>query len=556
MQVDENYEAIYIASWQCYCTLDCLHVHSLMVTNQSTFKALGQRFGGGASLRGSSLPITCVCMRAWRSNEAVSAVPQSTRSLLERSHPKHGYVRACFDCVRRLATVQTPSAPSRVLFKLIITIMAEALGVASSLIAIFQVSGTIISLCYEYQQGVKEGPRDAARILQDVKSTQALVERLLQMVQEDKVSGKGYLPTLEKMNEADGPIPRCKTELKALKDRLAVPVSEWRRIGRRLLWPLLAKDVDKALKRLRGIRDIIEAGLSMDTSSLVMEIRDMMEASNISAKKRDILDWLKAPSQSFKHAELVSRREPGTAMWLLQGSPYMAWKDGGATSLWIHGIPGCGKSILCSAVVEDIKQTIGTNSRQAIVHFYFDFTDEQASTVHSLLRSLVSQILAQAETIPSAVDELASFRNWKNSDGLSVQELLSTFQRVHTEFDRIYFVVDALDECSNHEELLEVLIPILSWNLDGSHILLTSRAEATICAAFDTVDVQELPIHDTTTQRDIKTFVRSQLEHHKKLRKWPQSLKLEIETTLITGSNGMYVHTVNGLLFIATTDTP
>ncbi|KAF2218172.1 hypothetical protein BDZ85DRAFT_208628, partial [Elsinoe ampelina] len=60
--------------------------------------------------------------------------------------------------------------------------MADPLSITASLIAVVQISGTIISFCYEYSQGIKDAPRDVKRILQEVRSTRDTSERVLSMI--------------------------------------------------------------------------------------------------------------------------------------------------------------------------------------------------------------------------------------------------------------------------------------------------------------------------------------------------------------------------------------
>jgi ATP-dependent 26S proteasome regulatory subunit len=43
--------------------------------------------------------------------------------------------------------------------------------------------------------------------------------------------------------------------------------------------------------------------------------------------------------------------------------------------LWLYGEPGCGKTMLSSAVIESMAKHCRINTAQAVAYFYFAFTD-------------------------------------------------------------------------------------------------------------------------------------------------------------------------------------
>jgi hypothetical protein len=213
--------------------------------------------------------------------------------------------------------------------------MAEALGTASALIAIIQISGSIISLCYQYRQGIKDGPRDAQRILQNVLNVRDLIERVLQMSEDDTTAGPDYLPSLKKLEVADGIFSQCHAVLAELETLLSEPVSQWRQLRRRLIWPLKQDDVNKALSSLREVKSVIDLALTADASASIAEIRgttrelrerilDFQRSIELTEKQRfaAMREWLGAEDQTARHDLLIARREPGTLAWLLQGTIY------------------------------------------------------------------------------------------------------------------------------------------------------------------------------------------------------------------------------------------
>lgn len=86
----------------------------------------------------------------------------------------------------------------------------------------------------------------------------------------------------------------------------------------------------------------------------------------------------------------MSRHASG--MSLLRHSQYLAWESGSTRLLWVYGKAGCGKTILCSTAIEDIRTHCqkAINTGHAI--FYFSFSDNYKQTYQNLIVSLVVQL--------------------------------------------------------------------------------------------------------------------------------------------------------------------
>ena len=72
------------------------------------------------------------------------------------------------------------------------------------------------------------------------------------------------------------------------------------------------------------------------------------------SKREDILFWISSQPYPQHHEQTKKGLVRGTGQWLLQDPVFQNWKDGSTSSiLWLHGIPGSGKSKLASIVIED-----------------------------------------------------------------------------------------------------------------------------------------------------------------------------------------------------------
>ena len=122
-------------------------------------------------------------------------------------------------------------------------------------------------------------------------------------------------------------------------------------------------------------------------------------------------------------------------------------------------------------------------------------------------------------------------------------ELRQTLRGLVQEFDDTFIVVDALDECKEREQLLADIQEFIQWQLEGLHILVTSRREGDIKVTLDPlVKVnQNIDIQSEVVDKDIRVFVREVIQSAQGLRRWRNKpvVQDEIEKALTENANGM-----------------
>lgn len=65
------------------------------------------------------------------------------------------------------------------------------------------------------------------------------------------------------------------------------------------------------------------------------------------AERIQILEWLSPIPYMQHHVQAISDVLPGTGQWLLDHDDFLHWQHSESSSiLWLHGIPGSGKSKL------------------------------------------------------------------------------------------------------------------------------------------------------------------------------------------------------------------
>jgi hypothetical protein len=188
-----------------------------------------------------------------------------------------------------------------------------------------------------------------------------------------------------------------------------------------------------------------------------------------------------------------------------------------------------------SSIIEDLSRQSQVQKSTAIAYYYFDFNDEGKRDVDSLIRALLTQLLPQCPDDASCLTLLdaASSRS-PRIDTLSraLQSFIRTFKNIH-------IVIDALDECSEVEELMKFIEEICGWDLAQLHLLATSRQLPQIEEAIMGCASDHIYLRESRTRADIAMFIDHRLKTDQKFQKWPEDIREEIQNALSTGAGGM-----------------
>ena len=188
--------------------------------------------------------------------------------------------------------------------------------------------------------------------------------------------------------------------------------------------------------------------------------------------------------------------------------------------------------------MQDILKLCSDDSGSAIAYFYFDFQSREKQQCQNLLRSLITQFFDQATHIPEALGQLYSACQSNRRD-IDQDDLITTLQHIVQAPQEAYIIIDALDECTEREALLELIQEIVGWKISTLHILVTSRKEREIEDCLMPLSWRTVDLQEAVVAGDIKIHVCERLQNDPKLKKWPVKVQAEIETALTEGARGM-----------------
>lgn len=219
---------------------------------------------------------------------------------------------------------------------------------------------------------------------------------------------------------------------------------------------------------------------------------------------------------------------------------FETWKTTPCSFLWLHGNPGCGKTVLSSSVIQACQLIRGST----LAYFFFDFNNSSKQSEENLLRSLLVQLAPCSENGLEILDALLSSCNGGISEP-NMQTLLENLYQCISIVGEVFIIVDALDECPSREGLLRSVKQIMETKRDNLHMLVTSRPERDIESSFDhwLDQDQRLNIQSDVVDADIRTHIAGCLERDSGLIKWANNstARTLIEDTLMEKAAGMYV---------------
>lgn len=199
-------------------------------------------------------------------------------------------------------------------------------------------------------------------------------------------------------------------------------------------------------------------------------------------------------------------RHPGTCRWIEKRPEYGKWIDHSVaspcSSLWIRGIPGAGKTVLASYIIDYAAQSSVDPARN-LLYFFFKGTDSDKSTPLAATRALIYQLLQLFPGKELFADLERCMEIAAQPRAINYKSLWSLFCQYCSQLRNVLLVLDALDECTDIKFLLPGLLDLSKQSF--IKMAFTSRREADLRAALEALPVIEIASADIAD--DIEAYV-------------------------------------------------
>ncbi|KAL4747397.1 hypothetical protein BDW72DRAFT_209650 [Aspergillus terricola var. indicus] len=234
---------------------------------------------------------------------------------------------------------------------------------------------------------------------------------------------------IQKLSKEIRSLSNAKSRLEKASGRLKD--GRVRAAATKLIWPYSEKEVQKLLGEISRHKETMLLALSTDSlKKLLQALSKQSEMSNgidhlhrklteietritLNKRRNDILNFFMRYNPQPHFEMSLSLRHPSTGLWLIESPQFKSWLDpsqGGG--LWLRGIPGAGKTVLAGSIIEECLRKTSSGSGTAATCFFF-----------------------------------CDYKQTQTQDSTSVSALLEVLRTMSEGFDRVFMVIDGLDEC-------------------------------------------------------------------------------------------------------------
>ncbi|KAF5709336.1 heterokaryon incompatibility protein het-E-1 [Fusarium globosum] len=378
--------------------------------------------------------------------------------------------------------------------------MADPLAIGASVLAFIGLAERIIRTCKYCIEAVEDAPKDIQMVLGEATSLRAIIDSI------GESSATSLVPNLHEQN---GPIKSCHRCLASIEALLPDTMIQYKTGKRRkltlvdLAWPLKQSKVRKLLAEISHHKATLLLAMSGDMSRDLKEIKtgiERLQGTISESEARETIRWLERTNPSSLHNIAFSKHEPLTTAWVNNSSQWKAWVSLAFETrlIWIHGLPGAGKTVLASYVIEELEKLCEPTNGSVCSYYYCHYSHNQDETV-PLMSWVIAHICRQINWIPTELKRLHD-----HGCEPTIVDLGVVLEVVLQRLDTLYIVIDAVDESTPREELLSLIETM-------------------------TVDKRKV----------FGRFVHARLRSSHRLKRWHERFD-EIEAVLATMAKGMF----------------
>ncbi|KAL4990294.1 hypothetical protein BDW68DRAFT_45139 [Aspergillus falconensis] len=404
----------------------------------------------------------------------------------------------------------------------------DAVSSAASVIAVIQLTGSLVKLCGGYIREVKDAREEILSLQRAITGLQETLEDLQKLL---RSNNEKALPTSSRLVVS---ITDCCSDLQALEARLDPGKGKrlMKKVGLRALkWPLKRTEVESVVKNLERYKSSFLLSLQVDQTALMVGVAQNTDRISQHMDLGKLEGVMEAGFESFSDRDEVQCLQ-GTRTELLQKIMEWATSPSQKGIFWLKGMAGTGKSTISRTVARSLKNTncLGAS-------FFFKRGEGDRGNAKKFFPTLTRQLILWNSELMSGVQkalhhdpDIASKSLREQFEKLLLQPLLSLDQLSQQPRTAVV-VIDALDECEHDQDIQNIirLLPLLrKAKSTRLQIFLTSRPELPISLGFSEIGdhaYQDLALHEipeAATEHDIHLFLEDRFAKIRHNRNIPQ----------------------------------
>lgn len=280
------------------------------------------------------------------------------------------------------------------------------------------------------------------------------------------------------------------------------------------------------------VRNALASSISAFRSQAIASSRE------VSSEQQRLLDSFlgvsDAPEDHFMDIDAL--RITGSCEWLLNKANFHEWQDCVNTQMyWITAKPATGKTILSGKIIHHLKSL-----EQDLAFYFFDYRDKSKTMISSFLLSIAWQMTHIHSAVLQAVLNIhEKDDHLHKSDHRTIWRKLFVECIFRTNFVRPqYWVIDALDECRYHAELVPLLLKAVETGAIRIFITSRDRFEPQRHAIHSKARVISEDIQASDTKSDIKLYLEAYMNS---LPSTDEDGRQEMVSRILAKSNGCFL---------------
>ncbi|KAL8896861.1 MAG: hypothetical protein Q9192_002870 [Flavoplaca navasiana] len=410
----------------------------------------------------------------------------------------------------------------------------------------------------KYLTRVKEASNDRLTLSTETSSLLPLLMDLRDQI-DQKNNGEAWFECVRSLGVKNGPVDQLREALEQLTEKLK-PKSKsgLKNLTCALIWPFDKDYCEEILRKIERVKTRISLAVQRDTFTLGQAIKadtaclplvdervstiahhvDNQHINEAATRQKEILEWLSPLNFFTTQQDIIARREEGTGQWLLDSSHFNHWLSGADRTLCCPGIPGAGKSILASVVIDFLRTRLVKHDSIGVAAIYCNFNERHQQKPENLLAACCVQLIQPSR---NSLREVLTDVYRKHDFGKTKpvwEDVVRVFEDSTKDLDTIYLVVDALDECS--DDTRQILLNYFKVLPANTRLLVTTRHIDEITREF--FDSPKVEIRADPC--DLKKYVASRIAGNRRLEGYVRdasSLKAHIYDKVIAKADGMFL---------------
>ncbi|KAK7413685.1 hypothetical protein QQX98_007467 [Neonectria punicea] len=431
--------------------------------------------------------------------------------------------------------------------------MAEAIGLAASIAGLVQLTGTVFKLVTKFCKEAKDAPAKVQDLAAQTRGLAGVLENLRLLASSLEIMDSNCSLKLQHLDS-------CAQTLGAISDKLKKAQADFdsgkaaRKVLRRLKWPFSLSETKDLAEDLASHRDILHLALSADSMDALLkslakqdELHSMIERKlsfdtrvELNKRRKEVINFfLRVKPQDYLDISSELRHK-ATGSWLTNSDATFAkWKDGSNSKLWLSGIPGSGKTVLCGLVIETV--LLQSDESTAVSYAFCDYKNPDTYLPENIIAALAVQLAQQSEDAFDLLEEYFDILHPENQLQMQPkrEDLLDLMQSMADVYDKVFVVVDGLDECGDHVSQMTQSLKSLADRSETISAAFFSRKEEEIREKLEG-EFEHIEVAAHT--KDLEDYTLANVNKRKVLKKLEvtnPALHKDILTTLVKDARGI-----------------